>query len=178
MPARNSSSRLTTPSALLKVASRNFFTRAASPPVPGGEHPRLMTFAHPKNLFKKTKFYSLVTQRHKGIRLKRTAAAPAFEIVEIAGEFGAEILVQGVGAEFNESGCGRAEFCRRPGHAIAFGGFGRESKNFCEPSLLQPGDGAENETRFQVGPRGDALPCLERGKNLPPEPEKNIRGVQ
>src|SRR2546426_6614656 len=59
MPARNSSSRLTTPSALSKVASRNFITRAATPPVPGGEHPRLMTFAHPKNLFKKTKFYPL-----------------------------------------------------------------------------------------------------------------------
>src|SRR2546426_3054948 len=64
MPARNSSSRLTSPSELAKVASRNFITRAASPPVPGGEHPRLMTFAHPKNLFKKTKFYTLATQRH------------------------------------------------------------------------------------------------------------------
>src|SRR6267142_6025470 len=42
---RNFSSRLTTPSALLKVASRNFLTRAATPPVPGGELPRLMTFA-------------------------------------------------------------------------------------------------------------------------------------
>src|SRR2546425_2441140 len=36
------SSQLTTPSALLKVASRNFLTRAATPPVPGGEHPHLI----------------------------------------------------------------------------------------------------------------------------------------
>src|SRR2546430_9394959 len=70
MPARTSSSKLTTPSALSKVASRNFITRAATPPVPGGEHPRMMTFAHPKNLFKKTKFYTLVTQRHKDTKAR------------------------------------------------------------------------------------------------------------
>src|SRR2546426_5033652 len=60
MPARNSSSRLTTPSALSKVASRNFITCAATPPVPGGEHPRLIIFTQEKLCQKKQSFTLLL----------------------------------------------------------------------------------------------------------------------
>src|SRR5207244_10279471 len=99
------------------------------------------------------------TQRHFG--LKRTAAAAAFEIVEVVGEFRPEILVQGIGTEFDESGSWGAELCGRSVQPVADGGFGSDTKNFREALFGQPGEGAKSETGVQVGHRDHAFRLFE-----------------
>src|SRR2546426_11119657 len=54
---------LTTPVCAASVASRLFLNGAATPPVPGGEYPRLTILADPRKTSSKSKFYTLVAQR-------------------------------------------------------------------------------------------------------------------
>src|SRR5437867_1236802 len=53
---------LTTPAAPSKVASRHFLDGASTPPVPGGEYPRLTIFANPRKILsKRTSFAAFVS---------------------------------------------------------------------------------------------------------------------